>query len=204
MRTALLTLLLFIAAAFAADTPDLQMQTRIRQEEFRSSKVMEIASGLMDFVGPRLTGSPNMKRANEWTRDKLTEFGLSNAHLEPWGPFGSGWSYESCSLRLVSPDVAQLWALPRAWTPSTNGVIRGVPVKVKLETKEDLDKNKGKLAGKFFSSATRRRSSRTTKRSSSATTRNRSRTSANTRSPARVRRDSRVRSSSGGAPSTRR
>jgi len=150
MRAATATLiLLFTAAAFAAETPDLQMQTRIRQEEFRNSKVMDIASGLTDFVGPRLTGSRNMKRANEWTRDKLTEFGLSNAHLESWGPFGRGWSYEVCSLRLTSPDIAQFWALPRAWSASTNGVIRGTPIKVKLETKEDLDNNKGKLAGKF-------------------------------------------------------
>src|SRR5213076_3103928 len=102
MRTATLTLLLLATAALAAETPDLTMQTRIRQEEFRDSKVMEIASGLMDFIGPRLTGSPNMKRADEWTRDKLTEFGMSNAHLEQWGPFGRGWSYQSCSVRLVS------------------------------------------------------------------------------------------------------
>ena len=149
MKTGTAALLLFTATAFAAETPDLQMQTRIRQEEFRNSKVMEIASGLVDFIGARLTGSPNMKRANEWTRDKLTEFGLANAHLESWGPFGHGWSYDSCSLRLVSPDVAQLWALPRAWSASTNGAVRGVPVHVKLETKEDLDKNKGKLTGKF-------------------------------------------------------
>jgi len=54
---------------FAADTPDLTMQTRLRQEGLRNSKVMEIASGLMDGIGARLTGSPNMKRANEWTRD---------------------------------------------------------------------------------------------------------------------------------------
>src|SRR5947209_6899515 len=145
--TALLFLLSF--SLFAADTPDLTMQTRIREEGFRNSKVMEIAETLTDDIGPRLTGSPNMKRANEWTRDKLTEFGLSNAHLEPWGPFGHGWSYDSCSLRLVSPDVAQLWALPRAWTPSTNGAVRGSAVHVKLETKEDLEKNKGKLGGKF-------------------------------------------------------
>lgn len=149
MKTATAALLLFTATAFAADTPDLQMQTRIRQEEFQHSKVMEIASGLTDFIGPRLTGSPNMKRANEWTRDKLTEFGLVNARLEPWGPFGHGWSYESCSLRLVSPDIAQLWALPRAWSASTNGVVRGTAVQVKLETKEDLEKNRGKLTGKF-------------------------------------------------------
>jgi carboxypeptidase Q len=149
MKTATAALLLFTAAALASDAPDLEMQTLIRQEEFRNSKVMEIASGLMDFIGPRLTGSPNMKRANEWTRDKLTEFGLVNAHLEPWGPFGHGWSYDSCSLRLVAPDVAQLWAVPRAWSASTNGILHGVPIRVKMETKEDLDKNKGKLAGKF-------------------------------------------------------
>jgi len=122
MRTALL--LLFATSVLAAENPDLTMQTRIRQEEFRDSKVMEIASGLMDFIGPRLTGSPNMKRADEWTRDKLTEFGMSNSHLESWGPFGHGWSYEFSSLRLISPDVAQLSALPRAWTPSTNGSVR--------------------------------------------------------------------------------
>jgi carboxypeptidase Q len=145
----LLIVLLLALPLVAADTPDLTMQTRIRQEGFRNSKVMEIASGLMDGIGPRLTGSPNMKRANEWTRDKLTELGLSNAHLEQWGPFGRGWSYQSCSVRMVSPDVAQLWALPRAWTPGTNGPVRGTPVKVKIEKIEDIEKYKGKLAGKI-------------------------------------------------------
>src|SRR5438270_2983905 len=150
MKTGTAALLLFTATAFAAETADLQMQTRIRQEEFRNSKVMEIASGLVDFIGARLTGSPNMKRANEWTRDKLTEFGLSNAHLEEWGPFGRGWSYDSCSLRLVSPDVAQLIAVPRAWTPATSGPVRGKVVQAKIDSKEDLEKLKGKLAGKFL------------------------------------------------------
>jgi hypothetical protein len=144
-------ILLVASSAFAADnnTPDLTMQTRIRQEGFRNSKVMDTAEGLMDFVGARLTGSPNMKRANEWTRDKLTEFGLANAHLESWGPFGRGWSYQECTVRLTSPDTAQLWALPRAWTPGTNGIVSGKPVKVKIETLEDIEKWRGKLAGKI-------------------------------------------------------
>src|SRR5947209_6512912 len=145
----LLIALLLALPLLAADAPDLTMQTRIRQEGFRNSKVMEIASGLMDGVGPRLTGSPNMKRANEWTRDKLTELGLSNAHLEQWGPFGRGWSYQACTVRLVSPDVAELWALPRAWTPGTNGAVRGLPVKIKIEKVEDIEQYKGKLAGKI-------------------------------------------------------
>ncbi len=145
---ALAAAVLLAAPLFAADTPDLTMLTRIRQEGFRNSKVMDIASELMDSVGPRLTGSPDMKRANDWTLKKLEEYGLTNAHLEAF-PFGRGWSYESCSVRLVSPDVAQLWALPRAWTPGTNGPVRGVAVRAKIESKDDLAKYKGKLAGKI-------------------------------------------------------
>src|SRR6059058_3442845 len=103
MKTATAALLLFTATALAAESPDLTMQTRIWQEEFRNSKVMDIASGLMDFVGERLTGSPNMKRANEWTRDKLTEFGLVNSHLEAWSPFGRGWANEYVNVRMISP-----------------------------------------------------------------------------------------------------
>jgi hypothetical protein len=69
MKKTLALIALLATSVFAADTPDLIMQNRIRQEGFRNSKVMDTAEELMDFVGPRLTGSPNMKRANEWTRD---------------------------------------------------------------------------------------------------------------------------------------
>jgi hypothetical protein len=126
---------------------DLEMITRIRYEGFRNSKVMEIASGLMDGIGPRLTGSPNMKRANEWTRDQLTSFGLSNAHLESWGPFGRAWWNEYINVRMTSPDVAPLIAYAKAWTPGTNGLLKGKCIRVKIEDKKDFDKYRGKLAG---------------------------------------------------------
>src|SRR5207248_6754874 len=61
---------------------------RIRDEGMNHSQVMETLSMLTEVIGPRLTGSPNLKRANEWTRDQLKCFGLTNAHLEAWGPFG--------------------------------------------------------------------------------------------------------------------
>src|SRR5205807_8758604 len=94
----------FLAIISAAqEKVDLDMVNRIRYEGFYNSKIMEIASGLMDGIGQRLTGSPNMKRANEWTRDKLTEFGLSNSHLEPWSPFGRGWTNEYINARMVTP-----------------------------------------------------------------------------------------------------
>ena len=51
---------------------------------------MATLSYLTDVIGPRLTGSPNMKRANEWTRDKLAAWGLENAHLESVGHRSAG------------------------------------------------------------------------------------------------------------------
>ena len=126
---------------------DLEMITRIRYEGFRNSKVMELATGLMDGIGPRLTGSPNMKRANEWTRDQLASFGLVNAHLESWGPFGRGWAQDYVNVRMISPDVAPLIAYAKAWTPGTNGVITGKCIRVKIDDKKDFDKYRGKLGG---------------------------------------------------------
>src|SRR5947209_5335105 len=107
---------------------------------------METMSSITDGIGPRLTNSPNMRKANAWTRDQLTKFGLENAHLEKWGPFGSGWAYQKCSVRMTSPDTQEFIALPKAWTPGTNGPIKAKLQRVKLETQADLDANKGKLA----------------------------------------------------------
>ena len=125
---------------------DLQTVTRIRHEGFRNSKVMDYARELTDGIGGRLTGSPNMLRANEWTRDELTRMGLVNARLEPW-KFGRGWSSDYASVRMLAPDAQQLYAIPLAWSPGTEGAIRGKVVKAKLQSKEDLEKNKGKLGG---------------------------------------------------------
>src|SRR5512144_2165851 len=107
-RTRLVCLLVLVQSAMLiawSQTPpekvDLETITRIRYEGFHNSKVMELASGLMDSIGERLTGSPNMKRANDWTRDKLTEMGLVNAHLEAWGPFGRGWANQYVHARML-------------------------------------------------------------------------------------------------------
>jgi peptidase M28-like protein len=126
---------------------DLEAITRIRYEGFHNSKVTELASGLMDSIGERLTGSPNMKRANDWTRDKLTEMGLSNAHLEAWGPFGRGWANQYVNARMTSPDITPLIVYAKAWTPGTNGVVTGKCIRANIEDKKDFDKYRGKLTG---------------------------------------------------------
>jgi len=122
------------------ETVDLEFVTRLRQEEFYHGKVMDIMSSLTDDIGPRLTGSPNMKRANEWTRDELTHYGLVNAHVESWGEFGRGWQYQSAGVRMTSPDYMQFIALPEAWTPGTNGALKGEPVHVVINAPEDIEK----------------------------------------------------------------
>jgi hypothetical protein len=143
----LLVLLAWTSLA-AAETPvDYSVVTQIRDEGFNRSRVMETAAHLMDVIGPRLTGSPAAKMANEWTRDTLASWGLSHARLEAWGPFGRGWSFDRCSVSLRSPVVAPLIAFPKAWTPGTAGPVRGKVVKAKIESEADLDKWKGKLAG---------------------------------------------------------
>jgi len=136
-----------ITPAWSQEKIDLETISRIRYEGFHNSKVMEFATGLMDSIGERLTGSPNMKRANEWTRDQLTAMGLSNAHLESWGPFGRGWANQYVNARMTAPDTVPLLVYAKAWTPGTNGVIQGKCMRVNIEDKKDFDKYRGKLAG---------------------------------------------------------
>jgi carboxypeptidase Q len=136
-----------VVAVFGQEKVDLETISRIRYEGFHNSQVMQFASGLMDSIGERLTGSPNMKRANEWTRDQLTAIGLSNSHLEAWGPFGRGWANQSVNVRMTSPDIAPLLVYAKAWTPGTNGVVQGKCIRVTIDDKKDFDKYKGKLAG---------------------------------------------------------
>ncbi|MFZ0309738.1 MAG: M20/M25/M40 family metallo-hydrolase [Candidatus Sulfotelmatobacter sp.] len=136
-----------IAPLWSQEKVDLETIGRIRYEGFHNSKVMDFATGLMDSIGERLTGSPNMKRANEWTRDQFTAMGLSNSHLESWGPFGRGWANQYVNVRMTSPDVVTLLAYPKAWTPGTNGVVQGKCVRVTIDDKKDFDKYRGKLAG---------------------------------------------------------
>ncbi len=133
----------------ASETLDLSMYARIREEGLEHSHVMQFAGALADGIGPRLTGSPNMAKANAWTRDTLTAIGLENAHLEDWGEFGMGWQQINTWVRLVSPDPEPLWAQAAPWSPATKGPVTGDVVLVNATTVDDLAKYKGKLAGKI-------------------------------------------------------
>ena len=132
----------------ATETLDLTAYQKIRDEGLNHSHVMDFATALMDGIGPRLTGSPNAKKANEWTRDTLTKIGCENAHLEDWGEFGLGWQQLNTWARMVTPDTAILILQATPWSPSTSGPVTGDVVYVKIDSEKDLDTYKGKLAGK--------------------------------------------------------
>jgi carboxypeptidase Q len=131
------------------ETLDLTMYQRIREEGLMHSHIMEYGSALADDIGPRLTGSPNMAKANAWTRDQLTAMGCVNAHLEDWGEFGMGWQQLNTWVRMTSPDTAIFIAQATPWSSSTNGPVSGEAVAVNIQTDADFDQYKGKLAGKI-------------------------------------------------------
>src|SRR5947209_5651859 len=133
----------------ATESLDLDVYQRIRDEGLNRSHVMEFASALMDGIGPRLTGSPNAKKANEWTRDTLTKIGLENAHLEDWGEFGMGWQQLNTWARMVTPDTAILIVQATPWSPATSGPVSGDVVFVSIQNEKDMDQYRGKLAGKI-------------------------------------------------------
>ncbi len=121
---------------------------RIREEGLKHSQVMKTLQYLTDNMGPRLTGSPALKKANEWTRDEMTRYGLQNAKLEAWGPFGRGWTLTSFAGEITTPQVQPLVAYPKAWAPGcelTNAEV----VWVNATTVAELEPYRGKLRGKI-------------------------------------------------------
>jgi carboxypeptidase Q len=122
---------------------------KIKDEGLNRSQVMATLSYLSDVIGPRLTASPNMKRANEWTRDQLTKWGLQNAHLESWGPFGRGWELKEFAAQVIAPQAIPLIAFPKAWSPGVN-IASGDVVYVDAKDEADLQRFKGNLRGKII------------------------------------------------------
>jgi hypothetical protein len=160
LRTAAASL---CAAALVATLPlgaagekiDYEAINKIKEQglQLQNSKVMEISSWLTDVYGPRLTGSPNIQKAGEWAVAKMTEWGLQNAALEKWSSdrgFARGWTNDKFYMAAVSPQAFVIPGTPNAWTPGTDGPVRGEVIVVPETTSEDLQKYIGKLQGKWI------------------------------------------------------
>ena len=141
-------LLLLCQLAQAEEKVDLNLVNQLRDEGIHRSQAMNLVTQLTDDIGARLTGSPGMKKAAQWSAKQLSDWGLQKVHTETF-PFGRGWQYQRAELRMLAPQALELYALPKAWTSGTNGPVRGQAIFAKLESDEDLDKWRGKLAGKI-------------------------------------------------------
>jgi len=120
---------------------------QIKTEGFQHSQVMDTLSWLSDVAGPRLTGSPELRKAGEWARDQMTKWGLERAALEPYGSVGRGWVLERFDLEMTEPQWMRIIGYPRAFSAPTRGPIVGTPVLVEIASKDDFEKYKGKLRG---------------------------------------------------------
>lgn len=138
----------FTTTAIAAENVDLDIVTKIRDEGLNRSQVMETLQHLTDTIGPRLTGTPAMTEANNWTKDKLTQWGLENARLEGFD-FGPGWTAEKAEVYMTAPRKTQLTVMPIAWYPGTDGVVEADAIHAVIKSDEDFAEYEGKLAGKI-------------------------------------------------------
>ncbi len=115
---------------------DMSVVEKVRDEGLNRSHIPGDVQYLTDVIGPRLTGSPAMKRANEWTAQKMREYGLENVHLEAY-EFGRGWEEVSYFGRMTEPFVRPLNGRSQAWTGSTKGLQKGPAVLVTAEALKD-------------------------------------------------------------------
>jgi hypothetical protein len=139
-----------VVIAQAVEPVDLDAITRIKEEGFERSQVMDIAWWLTEVHGPRLTNSPQMRAAANWTVSKLTEWGLANVRQEPWGTaFGRGWSNERTVVHVLTPSPWPVIAYARAWTPGTSGPVTADAMLAPLANEGEFDKYRGRLKGKI-------------------------------------------------------
>jgi hypothetical protein len=134
----------------SSDAPNLVMYGRIRDEGTTRSRVMDYATELMDGIGPRLTGSPNLEKAMAWAMDRLATAGSSNVRKESWGEFGMGWRSRNVWVRLVEPYAANFIAAPGPWSPPTPGPIAADVVSVQgFNDEKGFEPLRGTLSGKI-------------------------------------------------------
>jgi carboxypeptidase Q len=122
----------------------------IQDEGLNRSQLEQTLVYLTESIGPRLTGSPAMQRASNWTRDRLSELGLDKVHLESWGRFLPAWTLNRFSAQVIGPRCIPLIAFPKAWSPGLPAPLEADAVYFDAANKADLEKYHGKLRGKII------------------------------------------------------
>lgn len=129
---------------------DQAVMEKIRNEGLQNSKVMDIAFHLTELSGPRVTNSSGFMRAANYAKSQLTQWGLVNSKLDPWGDFGKGWELQKSYVAILSPWYRSLIAYPKTWTAGTQGLQHGEVLLISAKDSMGLDAYRGKLKGKVL------------------------------------------------------
>lgn len=130
------------AALGAKDADDTEYTGRIVDEGMNRSQVQMTAHELMDRIGPRLSNSPNMRRAEAWAVAEMEALGLSSVHKEGF-EFGRGWELISSDARMIFPRPLELTATAVAWTPGTEGRIEAEIIVAPMSKPEHFEAYRG-------------------------------------------------------------
>jgi carboxypeptidase Q len=142
------SLFLVSGNTLAQEKIDLEMMYKIKSEGIGNSQIQNLSFHLTDYLGPRLSGSTNLRNARVWTAEKFNEWGLSNVKIDSYGEFGRGWNVKKSYIAMKDPYYAQIIGYPKAWTDGTNGLIDAEVTLLEINTEDDFNKYKGKLKGK--------------------------------------------------------
>ncbi len=126
-KSPLLSLLFALIATLATAQPQWVMQEQqldplveqIVKEANNNSQLKQLAHELLDVVGPRLVGTPQMKNAHDWAIAKYAEWGIE-ARDEEFGEW-QGWDRGISHIDMVYPRVKTLAGMQLAWSPTTGG-----------------------------------------------------------------------------------
>src|SRR6476659_7457164 len=105
-------------SVIAQEPVDSSVIAKIRDEGLNRSQVLKTFEHFTEVIGPRLTVSPAAKAADVYAVEILKQWGIPNAHLEPW-EFGRGWQLEKSTIELTEPRYTPLIGYPEAWSAST-------------------------------------------------------------------------------------
>lgn len=123
---------------------------RVKSEALSNSQIDELAEYMTDLLGSRLAASQQKLRAEQLVMEKLNSYGLENVHAEFAVEFNKGgWDNEKNYVAMTAPYYCSFAANPKAWSGSTNGLVKGECVLLQVNSKEDLQRYRGQLSGKI-------------------------------------------------------
>lgn len=148
-RSILIVAFLWASHTNAQENVDLEMIYKIKTEGTKNSQIQDLSFHLTDLMGPRLSGSTNLRRARKWASEKFTSWGLQNVKIDSYGDFGRGWDVKKSYIAMKIPYYAPIIGYPKAWTEGTKGLVSGEVILVNIQSEADIEQYKGKLSGKI-------------------------------------------------------